>query len=88
MFFYANIYSDVYGWKGIVSHLYGIKESLFCAAKIVIAMNETDQLLGGYWFIKELFIGAFVLRLVFKKELVFRGGCFALACYSTFIRRF
>lgn len=88
VFFYANIYSDVYGWKGIVSHLYGIKESLFCAAKIVIAMNETDQLLGGYWFIKELFIGAFVLRLVFKKELVFRGGCFALACHSTFIRRF
>lgn len=75
VFFYANIYSDVYGWKGIVSHLYGIKESLFCAAKIVIAMNETEQLLGGYWFIKELFIGAFVSLLVFKfvKNLYFGG---------------
>lgn len=80
VFFYANIYSDVYGWKGIVSHLYGIKETLFCAAKIVIAMNETEQLLGGYWFIKELFIGAFVSLLVFKfvKNLYFGGGILLL----------
>lgn len=89
VFFYANIYSDVYGWKGLVSHLYGIKESLFCAAKIVIAMNETEQLLGGYWFIKELFIGAFVSLLVFKfvKNLYF-GGRFALAYHWAFIYRF
>lgn len=77
VFFYLDIYSDVYGWKGIVSHLYGIKETLFCAAKIVIAMNETEQLLGGYWFIKELFIGAFVSLLVFKfVQNLYFGGAF------------
>jgi len=81
VFFYANIYSDVYGWKGIVSHLYGFKEFLFCAEKIVIAMNETEQLLGGYWFVKELFIGSFVSLLIFKfvKNLYFGGAfCFCL----------
>ena len=80
VFFYLNIYSDVYGWNGIVSHLYGIKETLFCAAKIVIAMTETEQLLGGYWFIKELFIGAFVSFLVFKfvRNLYFGGGILLL----------
>ena len=80
VFFYAHIYSDVYGWKGIVSHLYGFKEFLFCAGKIVIAMNETEQLLGGYWFIKELFIGSFVSLLIFKfvKNLYFGGGVLLL----------
>ena len=80
VFFYLNIYSAVYGWQGIVSHLYGIKETVFCAAKIVVAMNETEQLLGGYWFVKELFIGAFVSLLVFKfvKNLYFGGGILLL----------
>lgn len=80
VFFYHHIYSDVYGWKGIVSHLYGIKETLFCAVKIIFAMNETEQLLGGYWFIKELFIGAFISFLVFKyiKNLYYGGAILLL----------
>ena len=66
VFFHLNIYNDLYGFKGIVQQLYGVKDIVKNVAKIVLAMNETEMLLGGYWFLKELFLGAFLALGCFK----------------------
>lgn len=66
VFFHLNIYNDVCGWKGVVSLLYGWKDVVKNVAKIVLTMNETEQLLGGYWFLKELFLGSFLALGCFK----------------------
>ena len=66
VFFHLNIYNATYGFRGEASHLYDMKETLFHATKIVVAMNGTEQLLGGYWFLKQLFVGSFISLLCFK----------------------
>lgn len=66
VFFHLNIYNDLFGFKGIVQQLYGVKDVVKNVAKIVLAMNETEMLLGGYWFLKELFLGSFLALGCFK----------------------
>ena len=66
VFFYLNIYNDVYGARGEVSQLYELKDVVKNVAKIVLTMNETEQLLGGFWFLKSLFIGSFLALGCFK----------------------
>lgn len=79
VFFHLNIYNDVYGFKGVVSQLYGLKDVVKNVAKIVFAMNETEQLLGGYWFLKELFLGSFLALGCFKLfRNTFYGGALLL----------
>lgn len=60
LFFYLNIYNDELGARGIVSHLYTWQETLKKAAFIVTRMSDTEQLLGGYWFLKSLFWGSLI----------------------------
>ena len=57
LFFYLNIYNDEFGFRGIVQHLYTWQEMLKKAVSIVTRMSDTEQLLGGYWFLKSLFWG-------------------------------
>lgn len=57
VFFHLNIYSGVYGFHGFVSHLYGWQEFALRAVK-AFGMLQTEQLLGGYWFLRELFIAS------------------------------
>ena len=64
--FHLNIYNDVFGYRGEVSHLYGWREwGIKFVKTFYFGMGE--QLLGGYWFLKELFwaslIGYALLRL-------------------------
>lgn len=55
LFFYLNIYNDQYGWNGNVSHLYTWKESIFKAVFDTFLFTSSEQLLGGYWFLSQLF---------------------------------
>lgn len=66
IFFYMNIYNEVCGFNGEVLKLYDWKDVMKNVAKIVIAMNETEQLLGGFWFLKALFLGSFLALGCFK----------------------
>ena len=66
VFYNLNIYNGIYGFNGQSSCLYGIKDMLFHALRILFAMNETEQLLGGFWFLKQLFCGSFLALLCFK----------------------
>ena len=58
--FNLHLYSDQYGWKEYVSHLYAPSEFLGLATSIIFKMQGHEQLLGGFWFLKALFWGSFI----------------------------
>ena len=66
VFFYLNIYSDEYGFKGSVSALYSSPDYLSHVITITTKMGGHEQLLGGYWFIKLLFVGSFIFFITVK----------------------
>ena len=81
--FHLHLYSDQYGWKEYVSHLYTPHEFLHLAKCIVFKMNGHEQLLGGYWFMNALFFGSLiawpVIRYI-KSPLIGGGGTLLCAC--------
>ena len=62
--FHFNIYNDQYGFRGEVSHLYSITEFMKHAINIVCTMRDNEQLLGAFWFIRALFLGALLVATV------------------------
>lgn len=70
VFFNLNIYSDEYGFNGRTSVLYTTTDFINKAMSITTKMQGHEQLLGGYWFMKLLFIGSFIFYLTVK---VLRG---------------
>lgn len=64
VFFYLNIYSDEYGFNGMVSTLYSVSDFLNRAVSIITKMEEHEQLLGGYWFLKTLFVGSIIFYFI------------------------
>lgn len=66
LFFYLDIYNGEFGFRGVGEHLYTLKEHAFNALKILLSMTETEQLLGGYWFLKQLFVGSLLSLAIFR----------------------
>lgn len=64
--FYTNIYSDEYGFRGRTSTLYTTSEFFRHAISIVTKMLGHEQLLGGFWFLKSLFVGSFIFYITRK----------------------
>lgn len=68
VFFHLNIYNDEYGFNGEVSHLYTLRDYAIKCVRIVIGFHDGEQLLGGYWFLPQLFyasvIGFFAIKYV------------------------
>ena len=64
--FNLHLYSDQYGWKEYVSHLYAPSEFLSLATSIIFKMQGHEQLLGGYWFMNALFFGSLIVWLVIR----------------------
>lgn len=82
VFFYVNIYNGEYGFRGNVSHLYVWQEYASHFVHIVTRMSDNEQLLGGYWFLKSLFVGSIIGYIVIKKikSRLFGGG--SLLCMT------
>ena len=76
VFFYLNIYNSDYGFRGNVSQIYSLTDFAKHAIMIVTSMSGQDQLLGGYWFLKSLFVGSFIAYFFIRyvKNSVIRGG--------------
>lgn len=75
IFFALNIYNREYGFRGVVSQEYGLMESLKNALFIVTTMSHGEQLLGGFWFLKSLFVGSMFFFFFTKIGLcIERGG--------------
>lgn len=78
VFYHVNIYNGEYGFHGEVSQLYSSKEFALHAIHIVTRMTDNEQLLGGYWFLRSLFVGSVLGYLVIKysKKWIYGGGNF------------
>lgn len=76
VFFYLNIYNGEFGFRGNVSHLYSLTDFAKRTIMIVTTMSGSEQLLGGYWFLKSLFVGSFIAYFFIKfiKNPIIRGG--------------
>ena len=66
VFFALNIYNGEYGFRGEVSHEYGLMETVKNAFYIVTTMSHGEQLLGGFWFLKSLFVGSLLFYFATK----------------------
>ncbi|MCD8291594.1 MAG: acyltransferase family protein [Prevotella sp.] len=77
--FYLNIYNGEYGFNGNVSSLYSVSDYFHHAILIVTAMSDSEQLLGGYWFLRCLFWGSLISLATIKyvKKPIVGGGNFA-----------
>lgn len=75
VFFYLNIYNSDYGFRGNVSQLYSLTDFAKRAIMIVTSMSGSEQLLGGYWFLKSLFVGSIIAYFFIRyvKNSVIRG---------------
>ena len=63
VFYHLNIYSDEYGFQGRTSVLYTASDFLHNIVYVATKMQAYEQLLGGYWFLKSLFVGSFIFYL-------------------------
>lgn len=66
IFYYMNIYNDQYGWLNSVSHIYSLKETIYYAIFRTMLFTGSEQLLGGYWFLPQLFWASLLGWIVIK----------------------
>lgn len=83
VFYELHVYDGSYGFNGVPSCMYTIKDILNKALHIILLMTENEQLLGGYWFLRTLFIGSVVGYIVAKKFNSLYGFVFLL-CLTIF----
>lgn len=66
VFFHLNLYNGHYGYLGHTSHLLSGKEMVTNAFYLITKMEYIPQLLGGFWFLKDLFFASlFAVFLTF-----------------------
>ena len=70
--FELNVYNDVFGFNGAVSSKYTWRElGVHCFKALYFGSGE--QLLGGYWFLKELFWGSLIGYVCIKYTSRIKG---------------
>ena len=87
VFYHLNIYNEFYGYSNNVSHLYTIKESINKVIKCLLMYGDSEELLGGYWFLPQLFwasIIGWILIKVFHNPLA--GLLVAVALSIVFMK--
>ena len=71
VFYHVNLYNDSFGFQGQVSHLYSFKDYVHDALCLITRMEQIPELLGGFWFLKDLFIASLFtifLTFIWKRE--------------------
>lgn len=67
IFYHLNIYNSIILFQGNPSFLYSIQDFLQKAVKSAFSMNEHEQLLRSFWFLKQLFLSSiFVSTFTFS----------------------
>lgn len=76
VFYDLHVYDGVYGFMGKASQLYGYGDYASRFLHIVTRMTDNEQLLGGYWFLRSLFVGSVIGFGVIKyvKSPLLGGG--------------
>lgn len=71
IFYHLNIYNSIILFQGNPSFLYNIQDFLQKAFKNAFSMNEHEQLLRSFWFLKQLFLSSiFVSTFIFSANKV------------------
>lgn len=88
-FFALNIYNGQYGFHGNVSSLYDNDDFALKTFHILTRMTDNEQLLGGYWFLRSLFVGSIIGFIVIKyiKSPISGGGITAYFNNDAFFRK-
>lgn len=66
LFFHLDIYNANYGYNGVGSKLYSFKDYVSNAISITTSMSGEERLLGGFWFLKTLFLTSFAGYAFYK----------------------
>ena len=66
LFCYLHIYSSLYGYQGHGVDILSISQAKNSVWSIVTSMYGTDQLLGGFWFLRELLLGSVIAFVAMK----------------------
>lgn len=81
IFYHIGIYNSEYGYAGAGFKLYEIEDFIKRALYILIAMDKNEPLLGGFWFLKVLFISSILLNVLYFLQMKFKiGTLFSLLC--------
>jgi len=82
VWFLLDIYNAGYCYGGKMTAMYGLKDFIKYGLLIVTVMRGHDQLLGGYWFLNDLFFGsliAFVMLKICKRTEIGVVVCLAMS---------
>lgn len=66
----VGIYNAQYGFEG-GSHYYSVYDILWRLCMILFTMTGYEELLGGFWFIRSLFVSCLLIAIV---SLIFRSS--------------
>lgn len=88
LFYWLNIYNNEYGFRGHVSHLYTWQEFVYKFIKIITSMSGEEQLLGGYRFLKSLFVCSIVGFFIIKYNKKTITGCVLLLFLTIVLQAF
>lgn len=88
----VGIYNSQYGFEG-GSLFYGIKETLNNLGMILFTMHGYDELLGGFWFIRALFLSSLsivVFSILLRKVPMYNRElmCLIFLLLTVLIRRY
>lgn len=91
IFMLIGIYNSSYGYEG-GSYYYTMQDVIDKTISILFMMHDYEELLGGFWFIRSLFITSiliacfsFIMRKIKKYKYLI--GCFLFFSITVLIRR-
>ena len=92
LFMAVGIYNSEYGFEG-GSSIYSSPEMLYKMVMILLTMHDYEELLGGFWFIRALFVSSIliaVFSLLLKNQKSYKHEllCGVFLLLTVLIRRF
>ena len=92
IFMFIGVYNQNYGYMGGSSY-YGIYDCLNSLLGLLFTMHHYEELLGGFWFIRTLFVSSIIISIssfLYRKDNEIRYLIFALVyvIISVFVRKY
>ena len=64
--FDIGFYNGLYGYNGNVFYVYDLHDYIVRFCFVVFTMDRHEPVLGGFWFLKTLFLASLMVRLFIK----------------------
>lgn len=86
VFFYLNIYNDIVLFREEPSCLYSLSDYVNKAYKIVFSMNEHEQLVRSFWFLKQLFLSCILVStlIYFTNKITLNKHAYLILLFGLF----